>query len=554
MDDPEGFLDFDSKSTFWKKTSKAVPGRPSPKKDAPKNRPKNSSCPTSFQDFQESVSDAWDIGDDEFCIGLPDVKISKKVAQSAALSVINSHRAQGADVKNASLKDGGISSNEEGKSAASGRSPGGEVSTVRAPLTSSQSLPLSHDGQAASSAERKVEAMQRLASQKEVPSSPVNVPANCAPSTISMSKQYPGRPQPMRTQSMRSKLQLLSRDGGDSEGTKLERFTPLLESTLLNLEDLRHLSWSGIPVKVRAVTWRLLSGYLPANLERRPQVLERKRQEYWGLVKQYYDVELDEIYMDTYRQIHIDIPRMSPLIALFQQKTVQEMFERILFIWSIRHPASGYVQGINDLVTPFYVVFLQEVIPSECDLETCDVMTLSKEQRDVIEADSFWCLSKFLDGIQDNYIFAQLGIQQKVNQLKELMQRIDAPLHRHLAQHGVDYLQFSFRWMNNLLTRELPLHCTIRLWDTYLAESDGFASFQLYVCAAFLLLWRKELLLEKDFQGLMLMLQNLPTTNWTDSEIGMLVADAYRLKYTFSGAPNHLNSNNSGSGGVVGDR
>ncbi|XP_071443605.1 TBC1 domain family member 22B [Hetaerina americana] len=549
MDDPEGFLDLDSKSTFWKKNSKAVPGRPSPKKEAPKNRPKNSSYPTSFQDFQESVSDAWDIGDDEFCIGLPDVKISKKVAQSAALSVINSHRAQGAEVRNSLSRDAVSSNDESGgvvvKSSGTGRSATGEVSAAssvaRAPLTLTQSLPLNAvDGHTASSAERKVEALQRLACQKEIPSSPVNAPVNCVPSTLSLSKQYPGRPQQMRTTSMRSKLQLLSREGADSEGIKLDRFAPLLESTLLNLEDLRQLSWSGIPVKVRAVTWRLLSGYLPANLERRPQVLERKRQEYWGLVKQYYDVELDEIYMDTYRQIHIDIPRMSPLIALFQQKTVQEMFERILFIWSIRHPASGYVQGINDLVTPFYVVFLQEVISSDCDLETCDVMTLTKEQRDIIEADSFWCLSKFLDGIQDNYIFAQLGIQQKVNQLKELVQRIDSPLHRHLHQHGVDYLQFSFRWMNNLLTRELPLHCTIRLWDTYLAESDGFASFQLYVCAAFLLHWRKELLLEKDFQGLMLMLQNLPTSNWTDSDIGMLVAEAYRLKFTFSGAPNHL--------------
>lgn len=54
--------------------------------------------------------------------------------------------------------------------------------------------------------------------------------------------------------------------------------------------------------------------------------------------------------------------------------------------------------------------------------------------------------------------------------------------------------------MNNLLTRELPLHCTIRLWDTYLAESDGFAVFQLYVCAAFLMHWREQLLQEKDFQ------------------------------------------------------
>lgn len=54
--------------------------------------------------------------------------------------------------------------------------------------------------------------------------------------------------------------------------------------------------------------------------------------------------------------------------------------------------------------------------------------------------------------------------------------------------------------MNNLLTRELPLKCSIRLWDTYLAESDCFATFQLYVCAAFLLHWRQELLEEKDFQ------------------------------------------------------
>lgn len=51
--------------------------------------------------------------------------------------------------------------------------------------------------------------------------------------------------------------------------------------------------------------------------------------------------------------------------------------------------------------------------------------TLTQEQRDIIEADSFWCLSKFLDGIQDNYVFAQLGIQKKVNQLKDLIKRID---------------------------------------------------------------------------------------------------------------------------------
>lgn len=37
------------------------------------------------------MDDAWDSGDDEFCT-VSDVKISKRVSHSAALSVINSHR------------------------------------------------------------------------------------------------------------------------------------------------------------------------------------------------------------------------------------------------------------------------------------------------------------------------------------------------------------------------------------------------------------------------------------------------------------------------------
>ncbi|KAJ8665431.1 hypothetical protein QAD02_007093 [Eretmocerus hayati] len=43
-----------------------------------------------------------------------------------------------------------------------------------------------------------------------------------------------------------------------------------------------------------------------------------------------------------------------------------------------------------------------------------------------------------------------------------------------------------------------------------------------------------------SLQGLMLMLQNLPTQNWSDSEINILVAEAYKLKFTFADAPNHF--------------
>lgn len=62
---------------------------------------------------------------------------------------------------------------------------------------------------------------------------------------------------------------------------------------------------------------------------------------------------------------------------------------------------------------------------SDVEVENCDLTELSQETRDVIEADSFWCMSKLLDGIQDNYTFAQPGIQMKVNTLRELIKRID---------------------------------------------------------------------------------------------------------------------------------
>lgn len=507
-------------STFWRNNSAArLPGRPTmatrmASGGGASGTAGGTAGGSSFQDYQESVSDAWDLGDDEFCIisgGVTvDARISKKVSQSAALNVIKTHKNH--------------------------KNPARVVPGTAPATTTTATMVESMDGMKISRTDGSSDNDGNLVQQNQH-TQPANHDGMNNVSDHRLRQRfhaYPGRPQLLKLSS-----NVASKDV-ECE-SKYEKFTNILEAPLLNLIALKELSWSGVPRRMRAVTWRLLAGYLPTSLERRQTVLERKRVDYRKLVQQYFHVDArDEIQQDTYRQIHIDVPRMNPHVALFQQKLVQEMFERILFIWAIRHPASGYVQGINDLVTPFFIVFLQESVGADKDLEQCQLGDLSEEQRDIIEADSFWCLSKFLDCIQDNYIFAQLGIQEKVNQLKDLTQRIDGTLHRHLQTHGVDYLQFSFRWMNNLLTRELPLYCTIRLWDTYLAESDGFAVFQLYVCAAFLLHWRDQLLQEKDFQGLMLLLQNLPTHSWTDSHIGVLVAEAFRLKFTYADTKKHL--------------
>ena len=51
-------------------------------------------------------------------------------------------------------------------------------------------------------------------------------------------------------------------------------------------------------------------------------------------------------------------------------------------------------------------------------------------------------------------------------------------------------------------------------------QVDGFAIFHLYVCAAFLKFWSKQICCTHDFTDLLTLLQNLPTSDWTDKDIG----------------------------------
>ncbi|XP_056133453.1 TBC1 domain family member 22A [Lampris incognitus] len=542
-----------NKKQFWKRSTAKVPGsiqhvygaqhppfdpllhanlikagnKPLP---ATPGKPKKA---TTFQEFESITSDAWDVGDDDDeLLAMAAQNLNIEVVMETANKVIENHSKQqerrrqddtiepeqGDEV---AQEEVAAEEEEEEADFEEERVDQGEVTTpdvscVPEPSPYSDGRLVKSHSEAPIGSPKDVAGERALHRQRSLPHRPPVIPL-----VARMADQNTSGTPAMT----------------EREASRLDKFRQLLTGPNTDLEELRKLSWSGIPRQVRPITWKLLSGYLPANAERRDSVLQRKRQEYFGFIQQYYDSRNDEHHQDTYRQIHIDIPRMNPECLVLQPK-VTEIFERILFIWAIRHPASGYVQGINDLVTPFFVVYVFEYIEAE-EVENFDVSSLQEEALRNIEADSFWCMSKLLDGIQDNYTFAQPGIQRKVKALEELVSRIDESVHRHMQQYDVEYLQFAFRWMNNLLMRELPLRCTIRLWDTYQAEPEGFSHFHLYVCAAFLVRWRKEILEERDFQGLMILLQNLPTMHWGNEEVSVLLAEAYRLKFAFADAPNH---------------
>ncbi|WWC85824.1 uncharacterized protein L201_000691 [Kwoniella dendrophila CBS 6074] len=349
-----------------------------------------------------------------------------------------------------------------------------------------------------------------------------------------------GRQRSVRTERKREKFARVLRGNNNNQGS-------------VELGELRKLAWNGVPEEVRGVVWMLLLNYLPLPVQPRLTTLNRKRKEYTQLVDQYFGRGLSSLDQQIWHQIEIDVPRTRPGVALWSCVQTQRSLERILYVWAIRHPASGYVQGINDLVTPFFQVFLGAYI--DTDPELFDIQHLPPHVLQAIEADTFWCLTKLLDGIQDHYISQQPGIQRLVKRMGDLVKRIDAPLAAHFEDQGVEFMQFAFRWMNCLLMREISVKCTIRMWDTYLAEgADAFSQFHLYVCSALLVKY-SERLREMDFQEMIMFLQCLPTQTWTDHEIELLLSEAYVLKMVWAGAENHfanLPIGNQGQFGMLG--
>lgn len=64
---------------------------------------------------------------------------------------------------------------------------------------------------------------------------------------------------------------------------------------------------------------------------------------------------------ENYLQIAIDVKWTCPCDA-FANHRVKNMLTRTLFVWTFKHPASGYVQGINDLAATLLYVFLLDAI------------------------------------------------------------------------------------------------------------------------------------------------------------------------------------------------
>lgn len=117
-----------------------------------------------------------------------------------------------------------------------------------------------------------------------------------------------------------------------------EEFKRIFEDKIINVKELRKCAWNGVPSKYRALTFRILTGYISNVQDRHTEELKTKRSEYQNLKNQNYDnVDSDdEDEIKALKVIGHDVKRTYADTEIFCHPVVSKMLTRLLFIFNNR--------------------------------------------------------------------------------------------------------------------------------------------------------------------------------------------------------------------------
>lgn len=129
------------------------------------------------------------------------------------------------------------------------------------------------------------------------------------------------------------------------------------------------------------------------------------------------------------------------------------------------------------------------------------------------EADVFFCFSLLMSDMRDAFVktldHEENGMIGRVQRFSDLLREKDQQVWRHLEEQQVRPLFYAVRWLMLMLTQEFEMPDTLRVWDSLLSDLARPHPLLFYVCVAMVMLVR-EALLAGDFTECLRLLQRYP--------------------------------------------
>ncbi|KAL3689458.1 hypothetical protein R1sor_015767 [Riccia sorocarpa] len=140
-------------------------------------------------------------------------------------------------------------------------------------------------------------------------------------------------------------------------------------------------------------------------------------------------------------KIVVDVVRTDRHLEFYGDVKNMARMSDILAVHAWIDPATGYCQGMSDLLSPFIVLFEDD-------------------------ADAFWCFESLLLRVRQNFqMEGPVGVMKQLEALPKIMEVADPQVYRHLCAIGADNFLFAFRMLLVLFRRELSFGESLGLWE-----------------------------------------------------------------------------------------
>ncbi|KAL3835083.1 hypothetical protein ACJIZ3_009819 [Penstemon smallii] len=143
----------------------------------------------------------------------------------------------------------------------------------------------------------------------------------------------------------------------------------------------------------------------------------------------------------TLHRIVVDVVRTDSHLEFYEDTKNLARMSDILAVYAWIDPATGYCQGMSDLLSPFVVLFEDN-------------------------ADAFWCFEMLIRRMRENFKMEGLtGVMKQLEALWHILELTDKEMFSHLSHIGAESLHFAFRMLLVLFRRELSFNEALCMWE-----------------------------------------------------------------------------------------
>lgn len=160
----------------------------------------------------------------------------------------------------------------------------------------------------------------------------------------------------------------------------------------------------------------------------------------------------------TLHRIVVDVVRTDSHLEFYEDTRNLARMSDILAVYAWVDPATGYCQGMSDLLSPFVVLFEDN-------------------------ADAFWCFEMLLRRMRENFqMEGPTRVMKQLEALWNILELTDKEIFTHLSHVGAESLHFAFPMLLVLFRRELSFNEALCMWEMmWAADFDESRAYSLEV-------------------------------------------------------------------------